>query len=188
MDGPDVAVIQQLEGGDNHALEELYQRYGRACYALARQILRDEALAQDVVQEVFLACWHGGYDPSRGRVASWLLSITHNRAVDLVRKEQRVRSRRASDEALKDLEGAAGSAEDQASSLLDAAAVRGALRDLPVELREVLLLAYYGGYSQREISAIAGIPLGTVKSRTLAAMRELRRTLGPAIGTQDGTT
>jgi RNA polymerase sigma-70 factor (ECF subfamily) len=178
----DVAAARKAAGGDGGALEELYQRYGAACYGLARRILRDDVLAQDVVQEVFLTCWRGGgYDPSRGGVASWLLSITHHKAVDLVRKEERLRARRASEETLEDLAQASGSAEDQAWSMLQAAAVRGALRDLPSEQREVLLLAYYGGYSQREISAITGVALGTVKSRTLGAMRRLRAELGPRV-------
>ena len=178
----DAAAIRRVEAGDSRALEELYQRYGSACYSLARRILRDEVLAQDVVQEVFLTCWRGaGYDASRGAVPSWLLAVTHHKAVDLVRKEERLRARRASEEALEDLAQASGSAEDQAWSLLQAAAVRGALRDLPTEQREVLMLAYYGGYSQREISAITGVPLGTVKSRTLGAMRRLRTVLGPRV-------
>lgn len=178
----DVAAVRRVAEGDGTALSELYQRYGGPCYHLARRILRDDGLAQDVVQEVFLTCWRGGgYDATRGGVASWLLAITHNKAVDLVRKEERLRSRRASEEALQDLAQASGSAEDEAWSMLQAAAVRGALRELPSEQREVLLLAYYGGYSQREISAITGVPLGTVKSRTLGAMRRLRTALGPQV-------
>jgi RNA polymerase sigma factor (sigma-70 family) len=183
----DVAAARGAQNGDDAALEDLYQRYGGACYGLARRILRDETLAQDVVQEVFLTCWRGGgYDPTRGGVASWLLSVTHHKAVDAVRKEERLRSRRASGEALEDLAQASGSAEDQAWSLLQSAAVRGALRELPTEQREVLLLAYYGGYSQREISAMTGVPLGTVKSRTLGAMRRLRTELRPQVTEQGG--
>jgi RNA polymerase sigma-70 factor (ECF subfamily) len=183
----DAATIRRVAAGDDIALEELYQRYGGACYGLARRILRDESLAQDVVQEVFLTTWRGGgYDSTRGSVASWLLAVTHHKAVDLVRKEERLRTRRASEEALEDLAEADGSAEDQAWSLLKAAAVRGALRDLPVDQREVLLLAYYGGYSQREISAITGVPLGTVKSRTLGAMRRLRGALDGQVREQRG--
>ncbi|MFL6239347.1 MAG: RNA polymerase sigma factor [Actinomycetes bacterium] len=183
----DVAAVRRVEAGDSAGLEELYERYGSACYSLARRILRDELLAQDVIQEVFLTCWRGGgYDPSRGGVASWLLAITHHKAVDLVRKEERLRARRTSDETLEGLPRATGSAEDEAWSLLQAAAVQGALRDLPPEQREVLLLAYYGGYSQREISAITAVPLGTVKSRTLGAMRRLRAVLGPRVREQRG--
>jgi RNA polymerase sigma-70 factor (ECF subfamily) len=179
--------MRRVESGDGSGLEELYQRYGAPCYALARRILRDEALAQDVVQEVFLTCWRGaGYDATRGGVASWLLAVTHHKAVDLVRKEERLRARRTSEESLADVAQASGSAEDQAWSLLQAAAVRGALKDLPTEQREVLLLAYYGGYSQREISAMSGVPLGTVKSRTLAAMRQLRAELSPRVTQQRG--
>ncbi len=183
----DESAIKRVAGGDSRALEELYERYGAPCYSLARRIVRDPALAQDVVQEVFLTCWRsGGYDATRGSVASWLLAITHNKAVDLVRKEERLRSRRVGEEALDDLAAAAGSTEEQAWSLVQAAAVRGALRDLPTEQREVLLLAYYGGYSQREISTITGVPLGTVKSRTLGAIKRLREVLGSQVDKSKG--
>jgi RNA polymerase sigma-70 factor (ECF subfamily) len=179
----DAAVLDAVATGDEAALEELFQRYGAACYGLARRILRDDSFAEDVVQEVFLACWKNrGYDATRGSVASWLLSITHHKAVDLVRREERLRSRRASEEALEDLAAATGSPEEETWAFLRAAAVRGALRDLPTEQREVLLLAYYGGYSQREISTITGVPLGTVKTRTLAGMRRLRTALAPDLG------
>jgi RNA polymerase sigma factor (sigma-70 family) len=178
----DATILDRVGRGDSAALEELFVRYGGACYGLARRILRDDSLAQDVVQETFLACWRDGrYDQTRGTVASWLLSITHHKAVDAVRKEERLRSRRASEEALADLADASGSPEDQAWGLLRGAAVRGALRDLPTEQREVLLLAYYGGYSQREIATITGVPLGTVKTRTLAGMRRLRTALAPDV-------
>src|SRR3954452_3374493 len=119
----DVAAIRRVEAGDSGGLEELFARYGTPCYSLARRILRDETLAQDVVQEVFLTCWRGaGYDPSRGGVASWLLAVTHHKSVDLVRKEERLRSRRVGEEALDDLAQASGSAEDEAWSMLQAAA------------------------------------------------------------------
>src|SRR3954468_15102212 len=105
----DVAAIRRVEAGDSAGLEELYQRYGNACYGLARRLLRDSALAQDVVQEVFLTCWRGGgYDASRGGVASWLLAVTHHKAVDLVRKEERLRSRRGGEKGV--AKGAAAAA------------------------------------------------------------------------------
>ena len=110
-----------------------------------------------------------------------MLAITHHKAVDLVRREERLRSRRASEEALADIADASGAPDEAAWALLRGAAVRGALRDLPTEQREVLLLAYYGGYSQREISTITGVALGTVKTRTLAGMRRLRTALAPDV-------
>jgi RNA polymerase sigma factor (sigma-70 family) len=174
----DAALLARVATGDEAAIEALYQRYGGACYALARRILDDAQLAEDVVQQVFLAMWQGsGYDPRRGAVSTWLLSVTHHKAVDAVRKEGNRRRRLASDRALLDTAAAGPGTHDQAWARLRAQHTRDALRDLPAEQREMLLLAYYGGYTQREIADMTGLPLGTVKSRTLTAMRRLREHL-----------
>ena len=178
----DGELMRRINAQDAPALEALVERYGGPCYGLARRILGDETLAQDVVQEVFLACWKGtGYDATRGAVSSWLLSVTHHKAVDLVRREERLRARRVPEDALQLLPDLGLSPEEGAMQLLRKDAVRAALHELPSEQREVLMLAYFGGYSQREISALIGIPLGTVKTRTLAAMRRLRAALASSI-------
>jgi RNA polymerase sigma-70 factor (ECF subfamily) len=182
----DVEILERLAARDEAALELLFERYGGPCFGLARRIIGDEALAQDVVQEVFLACWNGaGYDPTRGAVRSWLMSVTHHKAVDLVRREERRRARRAPEDALRLLAATTDSPEEGAWQLLRKDAVRAALHELPSDQREVLLLAYFGGYSQREISALIGIPLGTVKTRTLAAMRRLRAALATSVQADD---
>jgi RNA polymerase sigma-70 factor (ECF subfamily) len=171
----DAALLRQVATGDEAALESLYQRYGASCYRLARRILRQPQLAEDVVQQVFLALWQGsGYDAERGAVSTWLLSITHHKAVDLLRKESGRRTRLTDDQQLVELQAAGPGPADQAWERLRAERTRAALRQLSVEHREVLLLAYYGGYTQREIADMTGLPLGTVKSRTLYAMRSLR--------------
>jgi RNA polymerase sigma-70 factor (ECF subfamily) len=178
----DAGLLERIDARDDEALATLYERYGGPCFGLARRILGDESLAQDVVQEVFLACWKGaGYNPTRGAVSSWLLSITHHKAVDMVRREERLRSRRAPEDALQLLADSGMSTAEGAWQLLRKDAVRAALHELPSDQREVLLLAYFGGYSQREISALIGIPLGTVKTRTLAAMRKLRTALASSV-------
>lgn len=175
----DAALLARVADGDEAAIEMLYQRYGGACFALARRIIDDRQLAEDVVQQVFLAAWQGtGYDPGRGAVSTWLLSVTHHKAVDAVRREGNRRKRLASEQALMELATAGPGPDDETWQRLRADRTRDALRLLPAEQREVLLLAYYGGYTQREIADMTGLPLGTVKSRTLAAMRRLRETLG----------
>lgn len=175
----DAALLARVSDGDEAAIEALYQRYGGACYALARRILDDSQLAEDVVQQVFLATWQGsGYDSRRGAVSTWLLSVTHHKAVDAVRKEGNRRKRLASEQALLETAAAGPGPHDEAWARLRAEHTREALRGLPSEQREVLLLAYYGGYTQREIADLTGLPLGTVKSRTLAAMRRMRDHLG----------
>src|SRR5437763_10935323 len=86
----DAELLQRIANQDASAFELLFARYGAACYSLARRIIRDETLAQEVVQEVFLACWRGsGYQSTQGQVRSWLLSLTHHKAVDCVRREER---------------------------------------------------------------------------------------------------
>lgn len=178
----DTDLLDRVQAGDRKALEHLFRRYGGACYGLASRILGDETLAHDVVQEVFIACWRGsGFDAKRGSVGGWLKAVTHHKAVDMVRHEERLRARRAPESALRDLIDLTGAPDEGAWQLLRGAAVRKALQALPVEQREVLLLAYYGGYSQREISSLTGVPLGTVKTRTLLGMRRLRVALGPSL-------
>lgn len=174
-DGALVGLVGEREG---LALEALYGRYGRVCYGLARRVLGDETLAQDVVQEVFLAVWRdaGRYDAGRGALSTWLLSMTHHKAVDSVRREENLRRRRNA--ALSDVfETGADDVDDEVWSLLRRERVRSALATLPVAQREALTLAYFGGYTQREIAGLTTTPLGTVKTRMLAGMRKLRDVL-----------
>ena len=166
-------------GGDAAALEALYGRYGRACYGLARRILTDEQLAQDVVQEVFLAVWRdaGRFDASRGGFSTWLLSMTHHKAVDSVRREENLRKRRTSADVLETTESEAPKVDDAVWSLVRRERVREALKGLPGPQREALALAYFGGYTQREIAGLTATPLGTVKTRMLAGMRRMKESL-----------
>jgi RNA polymerase sigma-70 factor (ECF subfamily) len=183
----DAELLRRVADGDESAVEALYHRYGRACFALARRILGDQQLAEDVVQQVFLALWQGsGYDPGRGAVSTWLLSVTHHKAVDSVRRESIRRKRLAGEQVLLETAASGPGPDDEAWALLRAERTRDGLRGLPAEQREVLLLAYYGGYTQREIAEMTGLPLGTVKSRTLTAMRKLRDVLGTAVGEDEG--
>ena len=180
LDGlDDRALVALVTAGDGAALEVLYARYGRPCYALARRILTDEVLAQDVVQEVFLALWRdaGRFDAARGGFSSWLLSMTHHKAVDSVRREENLRKRRTTAEQLEAREAPVPGPDDEAWTTLRGERVRAALGQLPEAQREALVLAYYGGYTQREIAGLTATPLGTVKTRMLAGMRRLREGL-----------
>jgi len=184
----DAELVADVAVGDEAALEALYQRYGGACYRLSRRILDDAQLAEDVVQQVFLALWQGGgYDRSRGAVSTWLMSITHHKAVDALRREAGRRKRLADDQELVEVEATGPGPADAAWTRLRADRTRAALRGLPPEQREVLLLAYYGGYTQREIADMTGLPLGTVKSRTLLAMQRLRTRLRDEVDDDNGT-
>ena len=173
---------------DGQALEALYDRYGTACYSLAKRIVVDTGLAQDVVQEVFLTLWRnaGRFDTERGSLSTYLLSITHHKSVDVVRKEERQRSRRAPAEVL-ELIDSGQDVDGEAWTELRRTKVRsGPGRPCPDPQRETLVLAYFGGYTQQEIARLTDTPLGTVKTRTLAALRRLETRLGRLRRERDG--
>jgi RNA polymerase sigma factor (sigma-70 family) len=178
----DADIMRRIRAGDRSAVEELYDRFRRPAFALARRILADDTLAEDVLQEVFLSVWRdpGAFDRGRGSVSSWLLAVVHHKAVDAVRREesQRRRQAMAEDELTLDAATATRDVEDDAWSRVIAEKVRGALAVLSPPQREALTLAYYGGYTQREVAALTGAPLGTVKTRMLSGMRRLKQELG----------
>ncbi len=178
----DADLLVRLASGESDALAQIYDRYHRQVFSLALRILGDHVLAEDTTQEVFLALWRdpSKFDPAKGRFASWLLSLAHHRSVDGVRREESQRRRR---DRLAELEPPAQLGEDPADKALErvvGADVRSALSELPAVQREALTLAYFGGYTQREVAALTGAPLGTVKTRMLAGMRGLRQVLGTA--------
>ena len=149
--------------------------------ALARRVVRQPHLAEEIVQEAFLSVWRhpDAFDPQRGSVRSWLLAMVHHRAVDAVRREESQR-RRADDAAA----GLRDEVTDHADEVVAAVelprerrAVRAALQGLPDEQRTILERMYFGGESQSQIAGATGLPLGTVKSRTLLGMRKLRAAL-----------
>ena len=168
----DEALVALAARSEQSALAELYDRYGRAAYGLALRILRDEALAEDAVQEAFLAIWRTAarFVPERGKASTWILTLVHRRAVDIVRREQRRRADTL-DEAL---EPGGASVDEEAWLRLQRERVQDALRQLPDQQREALELAYYGGFTQSELAERLGQPLGTIKSRMFAGLARLR--------------
>jgi RNA polymerase sigma factor (sigma-70 family) len=187
----DADLVRRISAGDRTAVDDLYGRFRRPAFALARRILADDVLAEDVLQDVFVTVWRdpGAFDRARGSVASWVLAMVHHKAVDAVRREEahRRRQTRAEDELLLAAPNSARDVEDEAWTRVVADQVRTALRLLPSLQREALTLAYYGGYTQREVAALTGAPLGTVKTRMLAGMRRLREELGErAVGRPPG--
>jgi RNA polymerase sigma-70 factor, ECF subfamily len=172
----DEELLAAIARGDDRALAELYDRLGRIAYGLALRVVRDPALAQDAVQDAFLAAWRtaAAFDARRGRAQTWLLTLVHRRAVDIVRREDRRRS-----EQLEDVPIASGASTDEEASVREQRrAVQAALTQLPADQREALELSYYGGLTQAELAERLGIPLGTVKSRVFAGLARLRDLLG----------
>jgi RNA polymerase sigma-70 factor (ECF subfamily) len=169
------ALVDLVARSDDLALAELYDRIGAVAYGLAYRILRDEALAQDAVQDAFIGLWRSAtsYSPERGKASTWFLTLVHRRAVDLVRREQRRRT-----EPLESApEPSGASAADAAWLQLDRERVQGALAQLPDTQREAIELAYYGGFTQSELAERLGQPIGTIKSRMFAGLTRLRELL-----------
>jgi RNA polymerase sigma factor (sigma-70 family) len=185
-DRPDEELVRAVVAGTHSALAALYDRYGRRAYSLARRVCGDDNLAEDVVQEVFLAFWRDPrrFDPGRGGFGTWILTLVHHKSVDAVRRESAIRRRTvAVVEEGQEWSAPPGPGADQSAlQSLEAGQVRDALGGLPAEQREALALAYFGGYSQREVATLTGVPLGTVKSRMFSGMRRLRGALGPVLG------
>jgi len=174
----DEALLALASRADESALGELYDRYGRVAYGLALRIVRDRALAEDAVQEAFLAVWRsaGSFLAEQGKPSTWILTLVHRRAVDLVRREERRRA-----EPLESVAQPTGEATDEEAWLrAQRQVVQEALRKLPHDQREAIELAYYGGFTQSELAERLEQPLGTIKSRMFTGLRRLRELLAEA--------
>ncbi|MET0801499.1 MAG: sigma-70 family RNA polymerase sigma factor [Actinomycetota bacterium] len=180
-EAPDRDLIDRLRHGDEEAFRGLFHRYAPTAKALAQRVVRRSHLAEEIVQDAFMAVWKnpGAYDADRGSVRSWLMGLVHHRAVDLVRREEahRRRSEAAIPEALEEQADHADEIVDRLGAPEERRAVRSALDELPAEQREVLEMMYFAGLSQSQIAEKTGTPLGTVKSRTLLGMRRMRGAL-----------
>lgn len=174
-------LIERLRRGDEEAFRGLFHRYAPSAKALAQRVVRQSHLAEEIVQEAFMAVWKdpAAYDGERGSVKSWLMGMVHHRAVDLVRREEahRHRAEAAIPEALEEQADHAEEVVGQIGLPEERRVVRAALADLPAEQRAVLEMMYFDGLSQTRIAEQTGIPLGTVKSRTLLGMRRMRGAL-----------
>jgi len=176
VDRSDESLLARVARGDDDALGDLYDRFGDVAYGLAVRILRDERLAEDAVQDAFLAVWRQApsFRPERANARTWVLTFVHRRAVDLVRREERRRTEPLAPET----EPTARSTAEVADLRRRREAVQRALAQLPEEQRRPIELAYYGGFSQSELAERLGEPLGTIKSRMFTGLKRLRELLG----------
>jgi RNA polymerase sigma factor (sigma-70 family) len=186
----DRELAARLAGGDQAALAQVYDRYGSLVFGLARRILRDEALAEDVTQEVFLFLWEHPerFDPARGTLRSWLGLLAHRRSVDRVRAEVRVTRTEARHRASEHPEPVFIDIDEQLSLGWLADQVRAALDQLPTAQRDAVVLAYFGGRTYRDVAAELDIPEGTAKSRLRLALSRLAELLRPVLAGEEAPT
>jgi len=177
----DASLIQRLTLHQTDALSELYDRYGRLVYSLTLNAIRDQAVAEEIVQDVFIRVWEKAntYDARIAKVSTWLSSITRNRIIDEIRRSQRRPEKNSvswTELSQSEIPYRLGPEEDEELYWLQSS-IRAALATLPSDQREALTLAFYKGYSHTEIAELLGVPLGTVKTRIRSAMQKLRLVL-----------
>ena len=169
-------VRARLVARDHAALTELYDQFGSYVYGLAARVIGDRRAAEDVTQEVFLSLWERpeAFDPERGRLRTFVGTLAHRRAIDLVRREEARRRRGARDAAAK---LAIPDVDELAIAIVTAEHVRAEVEQLPAEQRRAIELAYFGGRTYRQVADELGIPEGTAKSRMRLGLRRIADSL-----------
>lgn len=174
----DHQLIHRVAQSEKEALEALYSRYSSPVYSLAMYMLKQHALAEEVTQDIFLNIWlkAGSFKLDRGAPKAWIMSVAHHKIIDVVRSRKRaVNSTDPANYDLLELLPASGiSTEEQVEQNLERERILKALTILPPAQKEVIMLAYFGGYSQSEMAKILKQPLGTIKTRVRLAMQKLR--------------
>jgi RNA polymerase sigma-70 factor (ECF subfamily) len=180
----DEDLMPLVHEGNARAFEVVFDRHTDAAFSLAYRMCGRRGMAQDIVQDAFLSLWRSGarYDRSRGSVRSWVLSVVRNRAIDMFRRETVRAGRDVSAEGVVERMAAPDDVALDAERRQDARGVRAALRDLPAEQRQVIELAYFGGFSHVQIAGMLDVPAGTVKGRMRLGLNKLRVALGDPSG------
>lgn len=180
----DEDLMPLVHEGDARAFEVVFDRHADAAFSLAYRMCGRRGMAQDIVQDAFLSLWRSGarYERSRGSVRSWVLSVVRNRAIDMFRRETVRTGRDVSAEGVVERMPAPDDVALDAERREGARNVRAALRDLPAEQRQVIELAYFGGFSHLQIAEMLAVPAGTVKGRMRLGLSKLRVALGDPSG------
>ncbi len=173
------ALLLRIADGDRSAFAELYDLLAPRVFGLILRVLVDRAQSEEVLQEVFLEVWQSAarFTPNKGHGRTWVLTMAHHRAIDRVRSAQ-ARTNRDIRSGMRELATGQASVAEQVELKLESERVQTALARLPEVQREAITLAYYGGYSQSEIAAQLGAPLGTVKTRMRDGLSRLRSEMG----------
>jgi RNA polymerase sigma-70 factor (ECF subfamily) len=172
----DEVVLARLLGREEAVLREVIATHGPAVFGTAKRVLLDASWAEEVAQDTFVALWRrpGAFDPVRGSLRAFLLGVARNKAVDVVRRETRLR--RKADDIMREQETVGPAPLDAAD---DRAAVQHAIQTLTEPQRQAILLAYFGGFTYREVAEELDIPEGTAKSRLRDGLMKMRQVLGP---------
>ena len=176
----DASLAMAVARWQEEALAEIYRRHAGAVFGLAKRLLFDAALAEEVAQEVFVRLWREPerFDPARGSLRTYLLSMTHGRAIDMLRSES---SRRAREQRSRAVAEAGYDLEQEVFDLATAERVREAVAKLPGAERRAIEMAYFGGHTYREVAALQNEPEGTVKSRIRSGLRRMERELSALV-------
>jgi RNA polymerase sigma-70 factor (ECF subfamily) len=178
----DEELMDLVQEGEVRAFEVIFDRHAGPGYSLAYRMCGRRALAEDIVQEAFLSLWRSGsgYDRARGSVRSWVLSAVHNRAIDALRRGGSRESRNVRDEGIAERLPAPEATDTEVERRDEARRVRSALDELPPDQRQVIELAYFGGFTHSQIAEMLELPPGTVKGRMRLGLTKMRFALGEA--------
>ena len=176
----DEDLMALVRHGEARAFEVIYDRHCGVAFSLAYRMCGTRTAAEDVVQESFLSLWRSGarYDRTRGSVRSWVLGVVHNRAIDALRRHLARDSRNVADDGIIERMAAPELTDAEAARREESQAVRGALSELPSEQRQVIELAYFGGFTHSQIAEMLGTPVGTIKGRMRLGLTKMRLLLG----------
>jgi RNA polymerase sigma-70 factor (ECF subfamily) len=180
----DEDLMQLVHAGDQRAFEIIFERHSTVAFSLAYRMCGRRTMAEDVVQEAFLSLWRSGarYDRGRGSVRSWVLGVVRNRAIDAFRRDTVRAGRDVADDGALERLPAAQRTDAEVQRRDEAQQVRSALGELPEEQRQVIALAYFGGFSHSQIAEMLKLPAGTVKGRMRLGLSKLRIALGDPAG------
>lgn len=180
----DEELMPLIATRDPEAFAVFYDRHGGVAYSLAYRIVGDRGTAEDVTQEAFVSIWRSGarFDPTRGSVRAWLLSIVRNRGIDFLRSRAgRAPKLAFDDDSILEQRPAEELTDEEALRRETTTELRGALGTLPAEQAQVIELAYFGGFSHSEIARMLGVPLGTVKGRMRLGLEKVRAELAEGL-------
>ncbi len=176
----DEELMELVRGGEVQAFEVIFDRHSAAAFSLAYRMCGRRSAAEDIVQDAFLSLWRSssGYDAGRGSVRSWVLSVVHNRAIDVFRRHGSRDSRDVPDDGIAERLPSPDATDLEVERRDDARQVRTALEELPPDQRQVIELAYFGGFTHTQIAEMLELPPGTVKGRMRLGLTKMRYVLG----------